>query len=320
MAPEGDGGRGREGARAAAAREVAVTERGTFFGYGDLVVDMRNFARLREATGAPGDLRRHPLGAAARAGPAGASGGEREYIPALLAAAAVAGADGFFLETHPDPARAPSDAATQWPLDRLPELLDRTLDLWRARVPWRLTRRRRRPRSGCWRSTWTACSPTTASGRPDRRRAGGAEALRHPGRPRAAAAAHRRDPGALAERAALRGDRAPRRGAAGGRGAPGPGCRRSSTPSRRCCRGVGSAGTRSPTSGDDLADLQVLRRVGLADRGRQRGPRGPRGRALVTTTARAATAPCARSSTRCSRRGELGRDARALLHRAREAG
>ena len=69
-------------------------------------------------------------------GAAGASGGDRTYVPALLAAAAVAGADGFFLETHPDPARALSDAATQWPLDRLTELLDRTLDLWaRARVP-----------------------------------------------------------------------------------------------------------------------------------------------------------------------------------------
>jgi 2-dehydro-3-deoxyphosphooctonate aldolase (KDO 8-P synthase) len=51
-----------------------------------------------------------------------------------MAAAAVSGADGFFLETHPDPAKAPSDAATQWPLERLDELLDRTLDLWaRAR-------------------------------------------------------------------------------------------------------------------------------------------------------------------------------------------
>jgi 2-dehydro-3-deoxyphosphooctonate aldolase (KDO 8-P synthase) len=66
---------------------------------------------------------------------AGSSGGDREQVPALLAAAAVAGADGFFLETHPDPARALSDAATQWPLDRLAELLDRTLDLWgRARA------------------------------------------------------------------------------------------------------------------------------------------------------------------------------------------
>ena len=132
MSPEGMTG-SVEKVRSGGTREVAVTERGTFFGYGDLVVDMRNFLRLRDATGAPvifdatHSVQRPGLG------PAGGSGGEREHIPALLAAAAGAGADGFFLETHPDPARALSDAATQWPLDRLPELLDRTLDLW-ARV------------------------------------------------------------------------------------------------------------------------------------------------------------------------------------------
>jgi len=63
-------------------------------------------------------------------GPAGSSGGGRAHVPALLAAAAAAGADGFFIETHPDPARAVSDSATQWPLDRLEELVARTLDVW----------------------------------------------------------------------------------------------------------------------------------------------------------------------------------------------
>jgi 2-dehydro-3-deoxyphosphooctonate aldolase (KDO 8-P synthase) len=68
-------------------------------------------------------------------GSGGTSGGQREHVPDLLAAAAVAGADGFFLETHPDPAGALSDAATQWPLDRLDQLVARTLDLWhRARA------------------------------------------------------------------------------------------------------------------------------------------------------------------------------------------
>ena len=116
------------------AAEVAVTERGTFFGYGDLVVDMRNFARLRSATGAPVIFdATHAVQQPGR-GDSGSSGGSREFIPPLLAAAAVAGADGFFLETHPDPARALSDAATQWPLDRLSDLVDRTLELWnRAR-------------------------------------------------------------------------------------------------------------------------------------------------------------------------------------------
>jgi 2-dehydro-3-deoxyphosphooctonate aldolase (KDO 8-P synthase) len=50
----------------------------------------------------------------------------------LLGAAAAAGANGFFVETHPDPARAPSDAESQWPLDRLEALLERTLRIWRA--------------------------------------------------------------------------------------------------------------------------------------------------------------------------------------------
>ena len=119
-----------EKVRSGGSREVAVTERGTFFGYGDLVVDMRNFTRLRDATGAPVIFdATHAVQRPGR-GASGSSGGEREFIPALLAAAAVAGADGFFLETHPEPDRASSDAATQWPLDRLPDLLDRTLDLW----------------------------------------------------------------------------------------------------------------------------------------------------------------------------------------------
>jgi 2-dehydro-3-deoxyphosphooctonate aldolase (KDO 8-P synthase) len=119
-----------EKVRGGGSREVAVTERGTFFGYGDLVVDMRNFSRLRDATGAPVIFdATHSVQQPGR-GEAGTSGGRREYIPSLLAAAAVAGADGFFVETHPEPSMAQSDAATQWPLDRLPDLLDRTLDLW----------------------------------------------------------------------------------------------------------------------------------------------------------------------------------------------
>jgi len=116
--------------RSAGGIDVAVTERGTFFGYGDLVVDMRNFTRLRQAAGAPVLFDATHSVQQPGQGIAGASGGQRELIPQLLAAAAVAGADGFFLETHPDPARALSDAATQWPLDRLDELMDRTLDLW----------------------------------------------------------------------------------------------------------------------------------------------------------------------------------------------
>ncbi|HKP50805.1 MAG TPA: 3-deoxy-8-phosphooctulonate synthase [Gemmatimonadales bacterium] len=124
-----------EKVRAAGAPEVAVTERGTFFGYGDLVVDMRNFSRLRSATGAPVIFDATHSVQQPGQGDAGSSGGRREFIPPLLAAAAAAGADGFFLETHPDPAVALSDSATQWPLGRLVEQVGQTLDVWgRARV------------------------------------------------------------------------------------------------------------------------------------------------------------------------------------------
>lgn len=134
MAPEQMAG-AVEKVQGSGAKEVAVTERGTFFGYGDLVVDMRSFARMREATQVPVIFdATHSVQQPGQGG-GGTSGGLREFIPALIGAAAVAGADGFFLETHPDPATAPSDAATQWPLDRLEGLLQRTLDHWhRARA------------------------------------------------------------------------------------------------------------------------------------------------------------------------------------------
>ncbi len=118
--------------RSGGSRDVAVTERGTFFGYGDLVVDFRNFARMREATGAPTIFdATHSVQQPGQAA-GGASGGLREHIPALIAAAAAAGADGFFIETHPNPAAALSDAATQWPLDQLDDLVARTLAVWHA--------------------------------------------------------------------------------------------------------------------------------------------------------------------------------------------
>lgn len=118
--------------RAAPGADVAVTERGTFFGYGDLVVDFRNIGRLRGETGVPVIFdATHSVQRPGR-GASGSSGGDREAIPDLLAAAAAARVDGFYLETHPDPARAPSDAETQWPLDRLEPLLRRTLRIWQA--------------------------------------------------------------------------------------------------------------------------------------------------------------------------------------------
>jgi 2-dehydro-3-deoxyphosphooctonate aldolase (KDO 8-P synthase) len=121
----GAGEKGREGGAA----EVAVTERGTFFGYGDLVVDMRSFRRLADATAAPVIYDATHSVQQPGQGAGGASGGLREFIPPLLFAAAAAGADGFFLETHPDPATASSDAATQWPLARLHDLMAAALEV-----------------------------------------------------------------------------------------------------------------------------------------------------------------------------------------------
>jgi len=121
MAPEEM--RGAAGkCRAAGATAIAVTERGTFFGYGDLVVDMRSFARLRAAVGAPAVF--DGTHSVQRPGLAdGASGGNPECIPSLVRAAVAGGADGVFMETHPDPARAPSDPTNMLPLDRLRPLL-----------------------------------------------------------------------------------------------------------------------------------------------------------------------------------------------------
>jgi len=120
-------------ARAAGANAIAVTERGSAFGYGDLVVDMRAFPRMKAATAVPVLFdATHSVQQPGR-GPGGASGGHRALIPALLRAAIGAGADGIYLETHPDPDRAPSDGATMWPLAELPALIESALEVWHAR-------------------------------------------------------------------------------------------------------------------------------------------------------------------------------------------
>src|SRR5206468_170814 len=86
----------------------AVTERGSFFGYGDLVVDMRGFMRMREACDAPVVFDATHSVQRPGQGAGGSSGGAREFIPSLTLAAVAAGADGLFMETHPDPDHAPS--------------------------------------------------------------------------------------------------------------------------------------------------------------------------------------------------------------------
>ena len=112
--------------------DIAVTERGTFFGYGDLVVDMRDFKRIRESCGVPIIFDATHSVQRPGQGSGGASGGAREFIPPLALAAVAAGADGLFLETHPNPDRAPSDGPNMLPLDQLSALLDRVLSVWNA--------------------------------------------------------------------------------------------------------------------------------------------------------------------------------------------
>lgn len=112
------------------ASEVAVTERGTFFGYGDLVVDMRSFSRMRDDCDAPVIFDATHSVQRPGEGVGGASGGAREFIPSLTLAAMAAGANGLFMETHPDPDNAPSDGPNMIPLDRLDDLIKRAVDIW----------------------------------------------------------------------------------------------------------------------------------------------------------------------------------------------
>jgi len=111
---------------------IAVTERGTFFGYGDLVVDMRAFRRLRTACGVPVIFDGTHSVQRPGQGEHGASGGTREFIQPLVLAAMGAGADALFLETHPDPDHAPSDGPNMVPLDQLDDLVDRAMEVWHA--------------------------------------------------------------------------------------------------------------------------------------------------------------------------------------------
>lgn len=114
----------------AGAAEIWQADRGTLFGYQNLVVDMRSFA-LMKAHGHPVILDATHSVQLPGAGD-GVTGGKREFVPLLAKAALAAGADGLFIETHPDPDRAISDAASQVPLGELERLLEGALAVWRA--------------------------------------------------------------------------------------------------------------------------------------------------------------------------------------------
>jgi 2-dehydro-3-deoxyphosphooctonate aldolase (KDO 8-P synthase) len=101
-------------------RNVLLTERGYAFGYNNLVADMRSLAIMRRF-GYPVVF--DATHSVQRPGGGVQSGGEREFVPVLARAAAGAGVDGLFLEVHPEPAQALSDAATMLKLSDLPGLL-----------------------------------------------------------------------------------------------------------------------------------------------------------------------------------------------------
>ncbi len=110
---------------------ILATERGTTFGYNNLVVDMRVFPAMAEL-GVPLIMdATHSV--QLPGGQGGCSGGDRRYVPTLAKAAAAAGADGVFLECHPDPDKALCDGPNSWPVARLSELLRELAAIWSLR-------------------------------------------------------------------------------------------------------------------------------------------------------------------------------------------
>ncbi len=102
-------------------KNIFLTERGTFFGYHDLVVDFRSLVIMKEfgfpvIYDATHSVQRPSYGEI--------SGGQPEFILPLAKAALAVGVDGLFIETHPNPAKALSDSASQLPLERFDEILE----------------------------------------------------------------------------------------------------------------------------------------------------------------------------------------------------
>jgi 2-dehydro-3-deoxyphosphooctonate aldolase (KDO 8-P synthase) len=116
--------------RGAGTEKILLTERGSSFGYNNLVVDMRSLAVMR-SFGYPVVFDgTHSVQLPGGAG--GSSGGQREFIPALARAAMAVGLDGLFLEVHPDPTKALCDGPNSLPLDQVEPLLKQLLAVRRA--------------------------------------------------------------------------------------------------------------------------------------------------------------------------------------------
>jgi 3-deoxy-8-phosphooctulonate synthase len=103
---------------------VSVTERGTTFGYQDLIVDMRSFPEMKEACGCPVIIdATHSLQQPNQA--AGVTGGLPGLISTIAMSSLAAGADGVFMETHRNPSVAKSDGANMLPLSEMEKLLEK---------------------------------------------------------------------------------------------------------------------------------------------------------------------------------------------------
>ncbi len=111
-----------EKAREASGQDnIMVCERGTSFGYNNLVSDMRSLAVMRN-TGCPVVFdATHSV--QLPGGQGGSSGGQREFVPVLARAAVAAGISGLFMETHPEPSKALSDGPNAFPLSQMKALL-----------------------------------------------------------------------------------------------------------------------------------------------------------------------------------------------------
>lgn len=114
--------------REAGGDKIWLTERGASFGYNNLVVDMRSIPEL-QSLGAPVIMdATHSV--QLPGGQGTSSGGQRQYVPVLARAAVAAGADGVFMEVHPDPDHAMCDGPNSWPLDQAEGLLQTLKDIW----------------------------------------------------------------------------------------------------------------------------------------------------------------------------------------------
>jgi 2-dehydro-3-deoxyphosphooctonate aldolase (KDO 8-P synthase) len=118
--------------RQAGNENIILTERGTTFGYQDLVVDFRNIPWMKEQ-GCPVVMDvTHSLQQPNQT--SGVTGGNPQLIGTIAKAAIATGADGLFIETHPNPAKALSDGANMLQLDLLPELLKQLVKLRKAAI------------------------------------------------------------------------------------------------------------------------------------------------------------------------------------------